>query len=91
MRHWRRVLPAERLCEIRYEDVVADPGGAARTLIDFLGLEWDERCLTPERSERVVHTVSAWQVRQPVYDHAVNRWKLYAKHLAPLTRALADS
>jgi hypothetical protein len=37
-----------------------------------------------------VQTFSAWQVRQPVYTHAVQRWKNYEKHLGPLIHALGD-
>lgn len=36
----RRKMPADRLLEIRYEDLCADPLGVTRTAIEFAGLEW---------------------------------------------------
>lgn len=88
MAHWRRVLPADRLHEIRYEELVTDVEARARAMVDFLGLEWDERCLRPERNDRVVHTASNWQVRQPVFTGSVHRWRNYEKFLGPLIKAL---
>ena len=45
MAHWHRVLPAGRILDVRYEDVVADLEGAARRIIAHCGLDWDARCL----------------------------------------------
>ena len=38
--------------------------------------------------ERLVRTASAWQVRQPLYNTSVARWKNYAQFLEPLKKAL---
>jgi len=88
MDHWRHVLPAAAMIEVDYETLVADPEPASRAMIDFLGLDWDDACLTPERTARAVHTASAAQIRQPIYGHAVGRWRRYAGHLGPLLAAL---
>ena len=87
MAHWRKVLPL-RMIEANYEATVHDLEGQSRTIIDFLGLPWDPACLDFHRTDRVVQTASAWQVRQPLYDRAVGRWRLYQAHLAPLDAAL---
>jgi hypothetical protein len=89
MEHWRAVLPSGMLLEIRYEDVVERPEEMSRTLIEFCGLEWDERCLQPHKNERVVSTASSWQVRQPIYKTSKERWKRYEKHLGPLVEGLS--
>jgi tetratricopeptide (TPR) repeat protein len=73
MEHWRKVLPADRLLEVDYEDLVANQEEASRRMIAFLGLEWSDSCLQPERNDRVVNTPSRWQVRQPVYGSSVSR------------------
>ena len=75
MAHWRRVIPADRLLEIDYEALTADPEQHSRRLIAFAGLDWDDACLTPERNQRVVRTASIWQARQPVYRSSVARWR----------------
>ena len=86
MAHWREVLPL-RMHELRYEDTVNDVESQARRLIDFLGAEWDSRCLDFHSNARAVQTPSRWQVRQPIYEKSVARWRHYAPHLPELGRA----
>jgi len=88
MDHWRRALPLAML-EIQYEEVVADLEGQSRRLIEFLGLPWDPACLEFYRAETTVATSSVWEVRQPIYQRSVGRWRHYKKHLGPLFKALA--
>jgi hypothetical protein len=88
--HWRRALPAGTLLDVRYEDLVADQERGTRRIIEFLGLEWDDRCLRFERTERAVRTSSFWQVRQRMYRTSVGRWRNYRKYLGPLL-GLRDS
>ena len=84
MAHWRRVLPAGRILDIRYEDVVADLEGQARRIVAHCGLDWDPCCLAFHQTERPVLTASATQVRQPIYDSSIGRWRVYEEFLAPL-------
>jgi hypothetical protein len=88
MQHWRRVLPRGKILDVRYEDVVADLEGQARRIIAHCGLPWDDRCLSFHETDRPVRTASATQVRQPIYNSAVGRWRVYAEHLGPLLGAL---
>ncbi len=88
--HWRTVFPAP-VFELRYEDLIADQEGMSRKLLDFVGVEWNERCLTYYENKRVIQTSSVAQVRQPIYRTAVARWKRYEKHLGPLLAALGMS
>ncbi len=80
MAHWRRVLPVE-VHAVRYEALVADPEPVSRALIAHADLAWDPRCLAFHRSARPVHTASNWQVRQPLYRRAVERWRHYEPFL----------
>lgn len=89
MKHWESLLPG-RVLSVRYEDIVADTESQARRLIDFLGLPWDARCLEFYKAEKAVSSASVDQVRQPIYDRSVGRWKTYEKHLAPLMSALKE-
>ncbi|HEX4197569.1 MAG TPA: tetratricopeptide repeat protein [Caulobacteraceae bacterium] len=88
MDHWRETLPAGVLLEVRYEEVVADTEGQARRILDHCGLDWDPRCLAFHKTERPVRTASVAQVRRPIYDSAVSRWRRYERHLRPLRKAL---
>lgn len=88
MAHWERVLPPGVMKTVVYEDVVDDLPKMARELISFIGLPWDDACLTFHESSRPVKTASVVQVRQPVYSSSVGRWKRYGDELKPLVEAL---
>jgi tetratricopeptide (TPR) repeat protein len=87
MAYWRTALPLPML-EVVYEELVSEPEGGSRRLVDFCGLPWDERCLHFYQNPRPVRTVSKLQVRRPIYSSSVGRWRCYARHLAPLRQAL---
>lgn len=89
MAHWHGVLPAGRILNVHYEEVVADLEGQARRIIAHCGLDWDPRCLAFHETERPVRTVSATQVRQPLYNSAIGRWRVYEPFLGPLLSELA--
>lgn len=89
IRLWRDSLGI-RMLEIDYEELVAEPEGAAKRLINYIGLEWDPACLDFFQNKRTVFTGSQWQVRQPVYTSSVGRWKNYEQWIAPLLHGLAD-
>ena len=91
MDHWRRVLPPDRFIEVDYEKLVADREAETRRLIAFIGLDWDEACLQPERNERIMRTASVWQARQPVYKTSVERWRRYEPWLGELRHLLPEA
>jgi Sulfotransferase family len=84
MEHWRRVLPAGTLLDVPYEELVADQEGWTRRIVDFIGLEWDDRCLSYHATERRVLTASYWQVRQKLYKTSIGRWRNYQRFIGPL-------
>ena len=90
MAHWRQVLPAGAFLDVTYEEVVADTEGQARRILDFCGLAWDAKVLDFHRTERPVKTASSSQVRQPIYNSSVARWRNYEKFLQPLLAELGD-
>jgi tetratricopeptide (TPR) repeat protein len=91
MAHWHRALPSGRILDVRYEDVVADLEGQARRIVANCGLDWDPQCLAFHKTERVVQTASATQVRQPIYKDAVERWRRYEEFLVPLMAELKST
>ena len=84
---WKRTLDLPIL-DVGYEQLVADPETQARRLIAFAGLDWDPRCLEPQRTQRSVLTASQWQVRQPIYRGSVDRWRRYEPWLGPMIDAM---
>ena len=90
MAHWRKVLPPGRMLEVDYEETVANLEGQARKLVDFVGMEWDDSCLSFHENKRAVITASHDQVRRPIYSTSVGRWKKYGPKVMPLVEALSD-
>jgi len=88
MRHWEKTLPEGFMLSVRYEDVVADVEAKARAIIAHIGLEWNEACLKFYETERPVKTASLAQVRQPIYNSSVGRWKKFETFLKPLLTEL---
>lgn len=88
MAHWRNALPPGAMLEIRYEDLIDDFESHARRLVAFAGLEWDPACLEFHRTRRPVRTASVAQVRRPIYNTSIGRWKGQEQRLKPLLDAL---
>jgi hypothetical protein len=90
MEHWREVLPPGAFYDVQYEHIVADQEGEARKLLAYCGLEWDAACLDFHKTKRQIRTASVTQVRQPIYNTSVERWRKYEKFLGPLLEQLGD-
>jgi tetratricopeptide (TPR) repeat protein len=86
--HWRTLLPPGVMLDVRYEDVVEDLEGVAGKMLAHCGLDWEDGCLAFDRTKRPVTSASSIEVRQPIYRHAVGRWRRYANELGPLLQAL---
>lgn len=90
MTHWETVLPG-RIHTVRYESLVADVESEARAALAWCGLDWDPACLSFHENRTAATTASAVQVRQPVYDRSVGRWRKNERELKPLIDHLATS
>jgi tetratricopeptide (TPR) repeat protein len=90
MAHWKRVVPG-RVFEVNYENLIESQESATRNLLEFCGLPWHEACLHFEGNAAPVGTLSASQVREPIYRSAVGRWKRYAPQLNPLLDLLGSA
>ena len=91
MNFWRDVLPQGVMIDVRYEDVVADIEGQGRRILDHCGLDWDANCLEFHDNARTVRTASVAQVRRPLYNNSVGRWRRYEAFLEPLLTSLGPS
>ena len=75
----RRSLPT---LEVFYEELVERFEAGARRIIEFAGLPWDDRCLTPEEATRAVLTASAGQVhsrRLPLLGRALEALRTFSR------------
>jgi tetratricopeptide (TPR) repeat protein len=83
-KHWQSILPPQNILVVPYAGLVDDQQGWTSKMLDFIGLEWSDRCLSFYETKRAVVTASAWQVRQKMYPHSVGRSAAYKKFLSPL-------
>jgi len=74
--HWEKVLGSD-LMRVRYEDLVLTPEATMTRLLDWLGEDWDEGCLSFHELRNSVKTASVWQVREPLHNKSIGRWKNY--------------
>ncbi len=87
MAHWEKVMPG-KIIHVRYEDLVADTETTTRDLIERLGLEWEEACLDHTANPRASMTASAAQIRQPIYQSSVGKWRQFEDRLGVLKATL---
>lgn len=90
MGHWAETLPGA-IHQLRYEDLIADPHGQTRRLLDFCGLEWQDACADWHTNSTPTTTASAAQVRRPLYDTSVSQWRHYRSQLASLEQQLRSA
>jgi tetratricopeptide (TPR) repeat protein len=89
MRHWRSLL-GNQLIEVSYEELVANPEERIRQLLRRLGLSFEDACLNIEKSRASSRTASAVQVREKIHTRSVDRWRHFARQLAPLQSFLTQ-
>jgi tetratricopeptide (TPR) repeat protein len=84
---WEQILPGH-VCRVNYEEMVRETENQVRRLLAYCELPFDENCLSFHKTRRQVKTPSAAQVREPIYQSSIDRWKNYEKYLEPLRSAL---
>jgi tetratricopeptide (TPR) repeat protein len=87
---WTRLFPLN-VHIVKYEDLVADLESEARSLIQFLELDWNNVVLDFQahaRQRGKINTPSYEQVVQPIYQQAKYRWQRYERHLRPVLPVL---
>jgi tetratricopeptide (TPR) repeat protein len=87
--HWRAILGTS-IHEVRYEELVQEPGRRGEALARACGLEWRDSAVEVERNATVCLTQSAAQIRQPIYRSSAGSWQHYRAHLEPLVAALRE-
>ncbi len=90
MAHYDAVLPGV-VHRVIYEQMVADPEGQVRALLDYCGLPFEPGCLKFYENDRAVRTASSEQVRRPIFTDGVDQWRSYEPWLGPLKAALGPS
>jgi tetratricopeptide (TPR) repeat protein len=91
MAYWRSILPEGTMLEIDYVDLVNDFEGNVRRMLAHCGLEWDDSCMLFHQTRRQVLTMSARQVREPLFRSSLRRWRPAETLLQPLLEGLLQA
>jgi tetratricopeptide (TPR) repeat protein len=89
MNHWHSVLP-NQILTVQYEDLVNDCPATVNTILEYCGLAFEDACLNFHLNTRAVATPSSEQVRQPLYNDALEHWRNYEAFLGPLKQTIED-
>jgi len=72
---------SDRIYNLDYDKLTEDQELETRLLIEYLGFNWENACLNPEKNMRSVDTASQQQVRQKVYTGSSQAWRKYEPFL----------
>ena len=74
---------SDQIFTFNYDEFTNDPETTIKPLITWLGLEWEQNYLYPEKTKRIIRTASAIQARKPINNQSVQGWKNYHDLLQP--------
>jgi len=77
--------------DLNYDELVANPLGEIKSLINWLEWEWDDIYLYPHLNQRSVFTRSNVEIRSPINSKSVGGWKNYKDMLAPAIEILSEN
>ena len=76
MKFWEQEFPGD-IIQVDYDQLTENPEIRTKELINRLGLNWDERCLYPQKNMDFTKTASKVQVRKKIYKNSSDEWKKY--------------
>ncbi len=84
MEFWKSKIP-DFIHDVKYENLVKDKEKEIRKILDFCELNWDDKCLSPDKNSKTpIKTVSIAQARQPIYKSSVDssdNFDIYLEHM----------
>ena len=80
-----------KIYDLNYDSLVSNPKKEIKSLISWLGWDWDDSYLSPHQSSRPVLTASSVQVRSPINSKSIGGWKKYRNMLKPAIEILTQT
>ena len=77
--------------DLNYDELVSNPLGEIKSLIDWLQWDWDDSYLYPHLNQRSVFTRSNVEIRSPINSKSVGGWKNYKNMLVPAIEILSEN
>lgn len=80
MNFWSKYIP-NKIYDFDYEMLITNPENETRNLINYIGLNWEEACLSPQDNKRIIDTNSNIKIREKIYEGSSQQWKKYKPYL----------
>jgi tetratricopeptide (TPR) repeat protein len=80
MQFWDKYY-GDRIYNLNYDNLTINQEDVTRMLIQYIGLEWEDCCLSPQTNKRTVSTSSQQQVRKKVYQGSSQQWRKFEPYL----------
>ncbi|XOV81259.1 MAG: sulfotransferase [Aestuariibacter sp.] len=90
MDHWYAALPGV-MHSISYENLVNNTESEIRTLLQYCDLPFEDECLQFYQNKNASTTASASQIRTPIYNSSIGKWRHYRRQLQPLADKLQNA
>ena len=70
-----------QIYHLDYDKLTIEQESETRNLIEYIGLDWEDTCLSPQDNKRRVKTASQLQVREEVYTGSSQAWRKFEPFL----------
>ncbi len=84
MRFWADIL-GDDIYTLDYQKLTRNPEQEIKALLEHCELDFEKACLSPEKAENPVLTLSAAALSEPINATAIDRWKKFRPYLTELT------
>ena len=80
-----------KIYNLNYDLLVSNPDKEIKSLISWLGWNWQDWYLSPHQNTRAIATRSSVEVRSPINSKSIGGWKNYREMLKPALEILTQS
>ena len=89
MMHWNQRYP-NKILNLQYEELIHNQEKVTRSLLTYVGLNWEPKCLEFYKNKSYVQTASNQQVRQKLYRGSSEKWKNFEAGLRQMLAKLEE-
>ena len=72
---------SDKIYHLDYDKLTLEQDSETRKLIQYINLDWEDACLSPQENKRSVRTASQQQVREKVYTGSSQAWRKFEPYL----------